>query len=196
LRFLRWIKNSAFVICHGGDAVSIVITGRISANHYYYNDLPPRHRGWKGDDTMVSFEKLHQQNHKITELTNILEHLLGDRSLCDSQVTCNLFFDYVSAVKEHLAITDSGMYSQLLSSGDQKLSNVANRFMGGSREINRIFSGYLKRWCKVKRKELVIREYDKFMQDTEEMFRLVLDRIQDETEHLYPAVKKVMDKAA
>jgi hypothetical protein len=145
---------------------------------------------------MVSFEKLHQQNHKITELTNILEHLLGDRSLCDSQVTCNLFFDYVSAVKEHLAITDSGMYSQLLSSGDQKLSNVANRFMGGSREINRIFSGYLKRWCKVKRKELVIREYDKFMQDTEEMFRLVLDRIQDETEHLYPAVKKVMDKAA
>jgi hypothetical protein len=84
----------------------------------------------------------------------------------------------------------------LLSSGDQKLSNVANRFMGGSREINRIFSGYLKRWCKVKRKELVIREYDKFMQDTEEMFRLVLDRIQDETEHLYPAVKKVMDKAA
>ncbi len=145
---------------------------------------------------MVSFEKLHQQNHKITELTNILEHLLGDRSLCDSQVTCDLFFDYVNAVKDHLAITDSGMYSQLLSSGDQKLSNVANRFMGGSREINRIFSAYLKRWCKVKRKELVIGEYDKFMDDTEEMFQLVLNRIQDETEHLYPAVKKVLEKAA
>ena len=145
---------------------------------------------------MVSFEKLHQQNHKITELTNILEHLLGDRSLCDSQVTCDLFFEYVAAVKDHLAVTDSGMYSQLLSSGDQKLSNVANRFIGGSREINRIFSAYLKRWCKVKRKELVIGEYDAFMKDTEEMFQLVLDRIQDETEHLYPAVKKVMEQAA
>lgn len=140
---------------------------------------------------MVSFEELHQQNHKITELTNILQHLLGDRSLCDSEVTCELFFDYVTAVKEHMAVTDSGMYSKLLGSGDQKLNNVANRFMGGSREINRIFSAYLKRWCKIKNKELVIKEYDAFMKDTQEMFDIVLDRIQGETEHLYPAVRKL-----
>ena len=138
---------------------------------------------------MVSYEELHQQNHKITELTNILHHLLGDRSLCDSQITCDLFFDYVDAVKEHLAVTDSAMYSKLLGSGDQKLNNVANRFMGGSREINRIFSAYLKRWCKLRSKQLVIREYDAFMRDTEEMFDMVLDRIQNETEHLYPAVQ-------
>ena len=55
--------------------------------------------------------------HKITELTNILQHLLGDRSLCDSEITCRLFFDYVEAVKEHLAVTDSGMYSKLLGAG-------------------------------------------------------------------------------
>ena len=140
---------------------------------------------------MVSYQELHRQNHRITELTNILQLLLGDRLLCDSKVTCDLFFDYVNAVKEHMAVTDSGMYSKLLGSGDQKLSNVANRFMGGSREINRIFSAYLKRWCKVKRKELVINEYDAFMKDTEEMFEIVLDRIQDETEHLYPAVRKL-----
>jgi succinate dehydrogenase flavin-adding protein (antitoxin of CptAB toxin-antitoxin module) len=140
---------------------------------------------------MVSYEELHQQNHKITELTNILQHLLGDRLLCDSEVTCDLFFDYVNTVKEHMAVTDSGMYSKLLGSGDQKLNNIANRFMGGSREINRIFSAYLKRWCKVKSKELVIKEYDTFMQDTQEMFEIVLDRIQNETEHLYPAVRKL-----
>ena len=140
---------------------------------------------------MVSYAELHLQNHKITELTNILEHLLGDRSLCDSQITCDLFFDYVNAVKDHLAVTDSAMYSKLLGSGDQKMSNIATRFMGGSREINRIFSAYLKRWCKVKSRTLVVREYDAFLRDTEEMFDLVLDRIQNETEHLYPAVQKV-----
>jgi hypothetical protein len=144
---------------------------------------------------MVSFQELHQQNHKITELTNILQHLLGDRSLCDSQVTCNLFFDYVNAVKEHMAVTDSEIYSKLLGAGDQRMSNIANRFMGGSREINRIFSGYLKRWCKLRSKQLVIKEYDEFMQDTQEMFDLVLDRIQSETEHLYPAVRKVTGDA-
>jgi len=140
---------------------------------------------------MVSYQELHQQNHKITELTNILQHLLGDRSLCDSEVTCDLFFDYVTAVKEHMAVTDSAMYSRLLGSGDQKLNNIANRFMGGSREINRIFSAYLKRWCKIKNKELVIKEYDAFMEDTQEMFGIVLDRIQSETEHLYPAVRRL-----
>ena len=144
---------------------------------------------------MVSFQELHQQNHKITELTNILEHLLGDRSLCDSAVTCNLFFDYVNAVKEHLAVTDSEMYSTLLGAGDQRMSNIANRFMGGSREINRIFSSYLKRWCKLRSKQLVIKEYDTFMQDTREMFDMVLDRIQSETEHLYPAVRRVTGDA-
>jgi len=144
---------------------------------------------------MVNYQELHQQNHKITELTNILQHLLGDRSLCDSEVTCNLFFDYVNMVKEHMAVTDSGMYSTLLGSGDQKLSNIANRFMGGSREINRIFSAYLKRWCKIKNKELVIKEYDTFMQDTQEMFDIVLDRIQNETENLYPAVRKLTGDA-
>lgn len=140
---------------------------------------------------MVSYQELHCQNHKITELTNILQHLLGDRSLCDSEVTCNLFFEYVNAVKEHIAVTDSTMYSKLLGSNDQQLSNVANRFMGGSREINRIFSAYLKRWCKLRSKQLVIKEYDAFMSDTQEMFDMVLDRIQSETEHLYPAVQKV-----
>ena len=144
---------------------------------------------------MVNYQELHQQNHKITELTNILQHLLGDRSLCDSEVTCNLFFDYVNMVKEHMAVTDSDMYSTLLGSGDQKLSNIANRFMGGSREINRIFSAYLKRWCKIKNKELVIKEYDTFMQDTQEMFDIVLDRIQNETEYLYPAVRKLTGDA-
>ena len=140
---------------------------------------------------MISYDKLHEQNHKITELTNILQHLLGDRSLCDSEVTCNLFFDYVNAVKDHMAVTDSGMYSKLLGSGDQKMNNIANRFMGGSREINRIFAAYLKRWCKLRSKQLVIKEYDAFMTDTQEMFDLVLDRIQSETEHLYPAVRQV-----
>jgi hypothetical protein len=144
---------------------------------------------------MVSYDELHQQNHKITELTNILQHLLGDRSLCDSEVTCRLFFDYVDAVKGHLAVTDSAMYSKLLSAGDQRLRNVAQRFMGGSKEINRIFSAYLKRWCRLKTKQLVIKEYDEFMRDTEEMFDMVLERIQNETEHLYPAVRQATGEA-
>ncbi len=140
---------------------------------------------------MVDYNHLHEQNHKITELTNILTLLLGDRTLCDSDVTCDLFFRYVDRVKGHLLETDSALYSKLLSASDQRSRNLADRFMGGSREINRIFAAYTRKWCKMKSKQLVIKEYDKFITETEEMFQMVLDRIQDETEHLYPAIRKV-----
>ena len=140
---------------------------------------------------MITYDELHTQNHKITELTNILHHLLGDRSLCDSDVTCDLFFDFVDQVKEHLEITDSELYSKLLTSGDPKARNTAQRFMGGSKEIKRIFAAYLKKWCKLRSKKLVIKEYDQFMRETNEMFDMVLQRIQDETERLYPLVREV-----
>jgi hemerythrin-like domain-containing protein len=140
---------------------------------------------------MVTYDDLHQQNHKITELTNILHLLLQDRSLCDSEVTCSLFFDYVDRVKEHLDVTDNSLYARLLSSGDQRVKNTASRFMGGSKEIKRIFASYLKKWCKLRQRELAIKQYDEFIAETSEMFEMVLDRIQDETEHLYPLVRQV-----
>ena len=140
---------------------------------------------------MITYDELHTQNHKITELTNILHHLLGDRSLCDSEVTCNLFFDFVEKVTQHLEDTDNELYSKLLASGDAKARNTAQRFMGGSKEIKRIFSSYLKKWCKPRSQKLMIKEYDEFMRETNEMFEMVLERIQDETERLYPLVREV-----
>ena len=140
---------------------------------------------------MITYDDLHVQNHKITELTNILNLLLKDRSLCDSEITCSLFFEYVERVKQHLDVTDSSLYARLLNNGDQQVKNTASRFMGGSKEIKRIFGDYLKKWCKLRQRELVIKQYDRFIAETDEMFQMVLDRIQDETEHLYPLIRKV-----
>lgn len=140
---------------------------------------------------MITYDELHTQNHKITELTNILNHLLGDRSLCDSEVTCDLFFDFVEKVNQHLEVTDNELYSKLVISGDPKARNTAQRFMGGSKEIKRIFASYLKKWCKLRSHKLMIKEYDQFMAETQEMFDMVLQRIQDETERLYPLVREV-----
>ena len=141
---------------------------------------------------MITFEELNKQNHQITELTNVLGYLLADRSMCDTQVCCDLFFRYVEEVKNHLEITDSYLYSQLLAHKDRRVHNMADRFMGGSKEIKRIFAQYLQKWCRLKRRELVIREYDQFLKETHEMFEMVLERIRNETEHLYPMVREVI----
>ena len=131
---------------------------------------------------------LHLQIHKITELSNILTNLLSDRSLCDTEVTCELFFRYVDSVKDHLKNTDSNLYAQLLDHSDAHKNKVANLFISGSKEIKRIFSAYTKKWCNISRKELKIKKYDDFYNETIEMFELVLKRLQDETEHLYPLI--------
>ncbi len=140
---------------------------------------------------MVSFDELFAQNHKITELSNVFLYLIKDRSMCDTDIACDVLFTYVEKVREHIEVVDKKMYKALLASPDQSVNNVADRFMAGSQEIKKIFANYLKTWSKERTKDLVIRDHEAFLKDTEEMFDLVLDRIQRETEHLYPLVRKL-----
>jgi tRNA uridine 5-carbamoylmethylation protein Kti12 len=140
---------------------------------------------------MVTFDELFTQNHKITELSNVFLYLIKDRSMCDTDIACDVFFTYVEKVREHIEVVDKKMYKALLASPDQSVNNVADRFMAGSQEIKKIFSTYLKTWSRERTQNLVIADHKAFVKDTEEMFNLVLDRIQRETEHLYPLVRKV-----
>jgi len=51
---------------------------------------------------------------------------------------------------------------------------------------------YTKQWCPRKNTgSLAIHDHERFLKETEEMFGLVLDRIQNETEKLYPLVREL-----
>jgi hypothetical protein len=138
---------------------------------------------------MVTFEQLNVQNDKITELSNVLIQLIPERSMCDNPVTEELFFRYVDHVKDHLNIGDKNLYANLLTHRDQSVKHTASLFLSGSGEIKRVFEAYLRKWCN--HKELRIKNHDKFVKETEDMFRLVLRRIEDETEHLYPLLRGI-----
>jgi len=142
---------------------------------------------------MLTFSELHEQNHKITELSNVFLYLIQDRSMCDTACARDLFFDYKARVKEHIEVVDQRLCSKLISYPDQQVKNTADRFLSGSTEIKRIFSDYVKDWCSEKDRTLTIRNHDDFVKDTREMFGLVLERIQRETEHLYPLIRKLED---
>lgn len=141
---------------------------------------------------MVSYERLNQQNHKITELSNILEVLLKDRLLCDTS-TCNeLFYNYLKEVSNHIKEIDSNLYVDLLKHPSQDVNNIANNFMSGSKEIKRIMKRYERKWCsKSKQLLLVGAKHDQFLAETDEMFTMILNRIQDEMEHLYPLERQI-----
>jgi hypothetical protein len=145
---------------------------------------------------MTAFSKLHAQNHKITELSNVFLYLVQNREICDTETACDVFFEYSTKVKEHIELVDRELCGKLISYPDQAIKNTADRFLSGSTEIKRIFNQYLKDWCNEPRRHLRIRDHDEFLKETEQMFALVLDRIQRETEHLYPLIRKVEDKDA
>jgi hypothetical protein len=139
---------------------------------------------------MITFEELNKQNHEITELTNVLAYLLADRSMCDTQVCCELFYRYGTTIQDHLDKVDH-TYSGLLSSAENKINNTARQFMDGSHEIRRIFSQYQKKWCEKRKQALVIGNHGDFYGETKAIFDLVLNRIQDETERLYPLIREI-----
>ncbi|NOQ89848.1 MAG: hypothetical protein GQ549_02770 [Gammaproteobacteria bacterium] len=141
---------------------------------------------------MITYTSLNEQNHRITELSNVLSYLLKDRSMCDTETCCNLFGNYMELVKEHIETVDKNMYSDLLSSPDEKVNNVARNFMSGSVEVKKILKKFGKQWCPTKNaNDLIIKDHQQFLGAIDELFDIVLQRIQDETEHLYPLVRSL-----
>ncbi len=138
---------------------------------------------------MLSFDELYDENHKISELSKVLSHLIQDRLLCDTSITSNLFFQYIEHVKHHLNVEEREIYQPLLMSSDNKIKNIANQFLSGSGEIKRVLRQYTKRWSK--KNSLWIKDHRLFIQESRDIFTLVDARIINETERLYPLIRNL-----
>lgn len=137
---------------------------------------------------MVPFDQLYQQQHEISELSNLLCYVIQDRELCDNSLTSKMFQDYIAKVRKHLDLENSTLYSCLLTSNDKKINNIAKRNLEGGKEVNKMFKTFVKRWDRNGLR--VGSEHTSFVKEAHEMIGLVLDRIQRETEELYPLARK------
>ena len=137
---------------------------------------------------MLPFDQLNRQNHEITELCQVLGTLIQERTMCDTSVTCDLFERFRDMFKEHLDLEDKTLYSKLLAHGDKSINGRAVQQLNATKELKRIFNAYMGKWC---RKGLRIDDHDAFVRETREMFGIVLERIQAETEELYPLARSL-----
>ena len=138
---------------------------------------------------MVSFEELNKQNHKISERSKIILYMIQDRTICDTDVTCDLFFDLMDRVKKHMDIEERELYKDMLTHSDHSVKQVAENFLSGSAVIKRVYKQYMKRWCH--NKNLRIKNHEQFVKETEEIFDMIQMRIINETEKFYPVVRSV-----
>jgi hypothetical protein len=138
---------------------------------------------------MVTFAELYEQNHIIAERIKIINYLVKDRLICDSEVTRDLFFDLTSRVKNHMDVEERELYKDLLTHSDQKVKQTAENFLSGAVEIRRVFKQYLKRWSH--NNQLRIKNHEQFVQETHDILNMIEDRIINETEKFYPVVRNV-----
>ena len=137
---------------------------------------------------MIPFDKLHQQNHEISELAQVLSHIIGDRAMCDTSITCELFERFGEKVRAQFALEDKSIYSPLLNHKDKSVNTAAVRSLNSSQEIKRIFNQFMNTWC---RKGLHIKNHEKFVKESEQMFNCLLERQNRDTEEFYPILRRL-----
>ncbi len=142
---------------------------------------------------MMPFSELNKQNHELTELCQVLTVLIDDRGMCDSGVTCELFQRFADRFREHMDLEDRSLYSNLLVHKDKSVNSAALRSLNSSKELKRLFSSYMHRWCRKGALHIDTHAHGEFVKDTKQMFGFILERIQDETEELYPLCRSLTD---
>ena len=138
---------------------------------------------------MITFQEINHQNHKILERINIISYMIKDRTICDSDVTCDLFFDLMDRIKSQMDVEERELYKDMLTHNDSTIKTTADNFLSGAAEIRRVYKHYMKRWCH--NKNLRIKNYDNFVQETDDFLDLIQLRIIDKTEKFYPVVRSV-----
>lgn len=138
---------------------------------------------------MITFEEINHHNHKILERINIISYMIKDRTICDSDVTCDLFFDLMDRIKSQMDVEERELYKDMLTHSDASIKTTADNFLSGAAEIRRVYKHYMKRWCH--NKHLRIKNHEEFVQETDGFLELIHLRIIDKTEKFYPAVRSV-----
>ena len=137
---------------------------------------------------MIPFGKLDQQNHEISELAQVLSHIISDRAMCDTSITCELFERFGEKVRSQFDLEDKSIYSPLLNHKDKSINSAALRSLNSSHEIKRIFNKFMSTWC---RKGLNIKDHSKFVAESEQMFSYLLERQNRDTEDFYPILRRL-----
>ena len=126
-------------------------------------------------------EELRFENNEIKELADVLADLISNSSMRTNSIFCELLRRFQEKLDSHLKHEARSLYADLLNHSDKNKNNIASAFLSNTRELERIKSKYVKRWCHDSNKD----NQEEFEKETKEMFKLVNERIQMEESHLF-----------
>lgn len=130
---------------------------------------------------MSLVEELKNENNEIKELRTLLTDLVSNQSLRNNSVFCELIQRFQNKLDDHLKHEARAIYPELLNHENKSIKKVANDFLSNTHELDRIKSKYVKRWCHNPNTN----NQDDFEKETNEIFKLVDERIKMEESCLF-----------
>ena len=134
---------------------------------------------------MYSLDELKAQNQEISDLCAVLSVLVEQPSLHNNPYVCELMGRFKEKVWIHLVFEDNTIYSALSRHDNTAVSGIAQDFHDSARQIKKRFSSYVRRWCNPAVGE---HEHDELVQESREIFQLIMERVKYENEKMFPLV--------
>jgi hypothetical protein len=137
--------------------------------------------------TLASYRSRHAE---LTQMVADLKGIMTPENLRirpNARTAYELLCDLADKVKVHLAEEDRGLYPNLLIHEDPKIKSIAWGFISGEKPLRKTFDDYYKKWLK----NCDFHFTDDFMQETCEVFDMVLYRIEREEQVLLPKLVEI-----
>jgi hemerythrin-like domain-containing protein len=133
----------------------------------------------------AKLKEFEDQHRELKDLCAVLSGLMRQREMLSNTVFCDLLERFKATVDRHLNEEDREVYQALLRHKDAQAGQLASQFLSSTHELRRLFARYKKEWCNLT-PAIEGSRHAEFIRDTEEVFRLLRERMDLETRRLYP----------
>jgi iron-sulfur cluster repair protein YtfE (RIC family) len=137
--------------------------------------------------TLASYRNRHAE---LTQMVEDLRSIMTPQNLRirpNAKTAYELLCDLADKVKAHLAEEDRGLYPSLLIHEDPKIKSIAWGFISGEKPLRKTFDDYYKKWLK----NCDFNFTDELMQETNEIFDMLLYRLAREEQVLFPKLVEI-----
>ena len=138
---------------------------------------------------MNTLDKFREEHKELTTMISDLRMMLTPEQLrikpsakASQQLLCDLF----DKIVDHLHAEDEDVYPDLLVHEDKKIKSMAWGFLSGEHSLRNMVNSYQRKWLK----DCDYEFSNEFLKETNEIFDLLVDRIDREEKVLFPRLDK------
>ena len=139
---------------------------------------------------MNNIESYRSTHAELMQMVSDLRSILNLDSLKirpNAKTAHEMLCDLADKLKMHLADEDKSIYPSLLIHEDPKVKSIAWGFISGEKPLRKTFDDYHKRWLK----DCDFDFTEEFIEETNEMFDMLVHRIEREGQVLLPKLVEI-----